>query len=190
MGIVMARGPNFVYAKQFVRQEHGDDVWRQVVDRLPADAAPIWNKQILLTDSQPFSAFKAMPVALAEVIGTRAESETARMYAFIADRSLNSIYKFFFRFADPKFVISRYPVLWGRFFESGRVAVPLAERGRARLDFELEEIFLDWLRPACLGYSQKAVELSGGSELVLTDREVARAAEDIWRVSYELTWKE
>ena len=190
MNLVMARGPNFVYAKEFVRQEYGDDVWRQILERLPATAAPIWSKQILLTDSQPFAAFKAMPVALAEVVGTPAERETARMYAFIADRSLNSIYKFFFRFAEPSFVISRYPVLWGRFFESGRVSVPMAEQSKARLDFEIEEIFLDWLRPACLGYSQKAVELSGGRDVRLHDRESEHVSDDVWLVSYDLTWSE
>ena len=52
MSLVMARGPNFVYAKEFVRQEHGEEVWQQILDRLPATAAPIWRKQILLTDSQ------------------------------------------------------------------------------------------------------------------------------------------
>ena len=112
------------------------------------------------------------------------------MYAFIADRSLNSVYKFFFRFADPSFVISRYPVLWSRFFESGEVHVPLTEKGRAHLHFELDEIFLDWLRPACLGYSQKAVELSGGRGAELRDLEPARAAGDLWQVDYELTWSE
>lgn len=190
MSMVMARGPNFVYAKEFVRREHGDTVWRQILERLPADAAQVWHRQILLTDSQPFTAFKAMPVALAEVVGTQPESETARMYAFIADRSLNSVYKFFFRFADPSFVISRYPVLWQRFFESGRVSVPLAQKGEARLDFELGEVFLDWLRPACLGYSQKAIELSGGSDARLLELGRESVADDLWLVSYELRWKE
>ena len=145
---------------------------------------------MLITESHPFTAFKAMLAALTEVVGIQAEDETARMYSFIADRSLNTVYKFFFRFAEPSFVISRYPVLWKRFFDSGRVEVPVAERGRARLDFELPSIFLDWLRPACLGYSQKAIELSGGNDLELTDREQSRLGEDLWRISYDLGWKE
>ena len=190
MGIVMARGPNFVYAKEFVSKEHGPEVWQQVLDRLPADAAPIWAKRTLITEAHPFSAFKAMLAALVEVIGAQPEEETAKMYSYIADRSLNTVYKFFFRFADPAFVISRYPVLWRRFFDSGRVEVPLAARGRAELRFELDEIFLDWLRPACLGYSHKAIELSGGADAALRDLETVRGDDGLFHIAYELTWTE
>ena len=112
------------------------------------------------------------------------------MYSYIADRSLNSIYKFFFSLTQPSFVISRYPVLWQRFFKSGAVEVSGAGAGRARLDFTLPEIFLDWIRPACLGYSAKAVGLSGGSDLVLDELERSRLPDGQWRVAYQLTWQE
>ena len=112
------------------------------------------------------------------------------MYSYIADRSLNSVYKFFFRLAQPSFVISRYPILWQRFFKSGTVEVSDAGRGRARLDFTLPEIFLDWIRPACLGYSTKAVSLSGGSELQMDEIEQSALGEGLWRISYQLRWQE
>jgi hypothetical protein len=185
---VLARGPNFVYGREFVREEHGLKIWEQVVDALPADAAAVWNAPILITGTYPFAAFKAMLSALTEVVGIQPDEETARMYSYIADRSLNSVYKFFFRLAQPSFVISRYPILWQRFFKSGTVEVS-ASSGRARLDFTLQDIFLDWIRPACLGYSTKAVSLSGGRDLEMTEVERSEMAGGLWRVSYELTWK-
>jgi hypothetical protein len=187
---VLARGPNFVYGKEFVRQEHGLRTWEEVVDAMPAEDRSVWTGHLLITDAYPFAAFKSMLKALTEVVGARPEEETAQMYSYIADRSLNSVYKFFFRFAQPSFVISRYPVLWQRFFKSGTVEVPVAEAGRARLDFTLPEIFLDWLRPACLGYSTKAISLSGGSDLEMTELEQSPLADGDWRISYELAWKE
>ena len=187
---VLARGPNFVYGREFVREEHGLEVWEQVLDALPDDAAQVWRETLLITGTYPFAAFKAMLAALTEVIGVRPEEETARMYSYIADRSLNTVYKFFFRLAQPSFVISRYPVLWDRFFKSGRVEVSNAGGGHARLDFTLPEIFLDWIRPACLGYSTKAVSLSGGSDLELEEIDRSRLADGEWRVSYQLSWQE
>jgi len=187
---VLARGPNFVYGREFVREEHGLKVWEQVVDGLPAEAAAVWNGPLLITGSFPFAAFKSMLSTLTEVVGAQPEDETARMYSYIADRSLNSVYKFFFSLTQPSFVISRYPILWQRFFKSGTVQVSAARAGQARLDFTLPEIFLDWIRPACLGYSAKAVSLSGGSELELKDIEQSRVADDLWRISYQLTWQE
>jgi hypothetical protein len=177
---VLARGPNFVYGKEFVRQEHGLRTWEEVVDAMPAEDRSVWTGHLLITDAYPFAAFKSMLRALTEVVGARPDEETAQMYSYIAERSLNSVYKFFFRFAQPSFVISR----------SGTVEVPVAEAGRARLDFTLPEIFLDWLRPACLGYSTKAISLSGGSDLEMTELEQSPLADGEWRISYELAWKE
>jgi hypothetical protein len=187
---VLARGPNFVYAREFVQQEHGVSTWDEVAAALPDEARSIWTGNLLVTDAYPFEAFKAMPRALAEVVGARQEEELASMYSYVADRSLNSVYKFFFRLAEPSFVISRYPVLWQRFFDSGTVRVPVARSRHARLEFDLPEIFLDWLRPACLGYSSKAVGLSGGQKLELEDADMSQLGDDLWRVCYELSWDE
>ena len=61
---VLARGPNFVYGREFVRDEHGQGVWEQVLDTMPADAAAIWSGKLLITGSYPFPAFKKMLAAL------------------------------------------------------------------------------------------------------------------------------
>ena len=190
MAEVHARGPNFVYGMEFVREEHGLKTWERVVEAMPPEAAAVWNGPLLITSAYPFTAFKAMLAALTEVVGAKPEEETAQMYSYIADRSLNSVYKFFFRLAQPSFVISRYPILWQRFFKSGSVEVSNAGAGRARLDFTLPEIFLDWIRPACLGYSTRAVGLSGGSELEMEEIDRSPLADGLWRVSYQLRWTE
>jgi hypothetical protein len=187
---VLARGPNFVYGREFVREEHGLKIWEQVVDRLPPEAATVWNGPLLLTGTYSFAAFKAMLSSLTEIVGAQPEEETAQMYSYIADRSLNSVYKFFFRLAQPSFVISRYPILWQRFFKAGTVKVSEAGKGQARLDFTLPEIFLDWIRPACRGYSTKAVSLSGGSELRMEEVEKSQLPDGQWRISYALGWQE
>lgn len=187
---VLARGPSFVYGREFVREERGQKTWERVVDALPPEAAVVWNGPLLITGAYPFSAFKSMLAALTEIVGAQPEEETAGMYSYIADRSLNSVYKFFFRLAQPSFVIARYPILWQRFFKSGTVEVPEAGREHGRLDFTLPEIFLDWIRPACLGYSTKAVSLSGGSDLRMKEIERSQLPNGQWRISYDLTWTE
>lgn len=190
MSDVMARGPNFVFAEEFIRYTHGDVVWEQVLGDMSAEAKTTWGEPILVTGSYPFSAFKEMLAALARVVGEMPESETAQMYEFIADKSLSTVHKFFFRFADPSFVIKRYPILWQRFFKSGEVRVPEATKGSARLEFDLPEIFSDWLQPACFGYSKKAVEMAGGSNLELKELNQEELPGNIWRTTYELSWSE
>lgn len=187
---VMARGPNFVYAKEFILSNHGASTWERILADMPIEARDIWMELLLVTDSYPFSAFKEMLSSLSRTVGERPEAETAEMYEFIAERSLNTVYKFFFRLADPSFVLKRYPVLWQRFFKTGEVRVPRARKGTARLEFDLPAVFLDWLRPACFGYSKKAIEMAGGSNLELEESAQEELSRGIWRTTYDLRWRE
>ncbi|HEV2147101.1 MAG TPA: hypothetical protein VGR37_06845 [Longimicrobiaceae bacterium] len=186
----VARGPNFVYGKQFVLDAYGRDTWNRVLARMPDPAAGVWKGIFLATEVYPFSAFKAMATALAQETGMRNDAELARMYSFIADQSLNRIYKVFFRLANPSFVIGNYPKLWTRFFAAGQVEVPESGREHATVVFTLPEMFLDWLPPACLGFSTKAVEMAGGRELTQQQRGKTRVAAGEWQITFDLRWRE
>lgn len=190
MGDVMAKGVNFLYSKRFIVSEYGTETWDRVFSALPNDAQDVWASGILVSNSYPFAAFKEMMNALAKDIGSAKRDQLARIYEFIADQSLSKIYKIFFRFANPSFVIKNYPKLWANFFNSGTVEVPLAEKGHAIVKFVLPGIFLDWLPPACLGYSKKAVEMSGGKDLVMKEIGTRRLGEDSWEIIFELNWSE
>jgi hypothetical protein len=190
MAEIMARGPNFVYAKKFILQEYGSEIWEKLLMSVPSDAATIWRETPLVTSSYPFRAFKAVVSSLSEVIGMNEEVETARLYEFIAENSLNFLYKIFFQLMNPSFVIKNYPKLWDRFFDTGKVEVPIAEKGHAIVKFTLPKIFLDWLSPACRGYSKKAVEMAGGKNLALSQVGKTSLSADSWEIVYELKWDE
>ena len=187
---VMARGPNFVYTKDFINEEYGEEVWTQLLDSLPEQAAKVWRLPHLITEEYSFSAFKEIIKALANLEGSLADQQTTNLYAYIADRSLHTVYKVFFRFTNPAFVIKNYPKLWSRFFTIGTVEVPTAQRGHALLSFTLPEIFLDWLPPACYGFSKKAVEMAGGSNLSMKEETKSRLDDGLWNICYELSWDE
>ena len=76
------------------------------------------------------------------------------------------------------------------FFNSGTVEVQVAESGHAILKFLLPEIFNDWLPPACLGYSKKAVEMAGGRNLVMKKNSAGKTSDGQWETVYELQWTE
>ena len=187
---VMAKGPNFVYAKEFIQKEYGEVVWKSLMASLSPEESAIWMGSPLVHEIYPFRIFKSLIYALSKLLGKREDSETAIMYEYIADRSLNLLYKLFFRFADPSFVIKNYPRLWIRFFDSGNVEVPLSEKSHAVLKFTLPEIFLDWIYPACLGYSKKAVEMAGGKNLTVVEKSKTILPDNSWEIVYELNWTE
>ncbi len=137
----------------------------------------------------PFIAFKNMISTISHELGIISSKETERMYEYIADRSLNSLYKMFLKFSRPEYAISHYPLLWKRFFTCGDVIVPVAESGHAIIEFHLPDIFLDWLPPACFGYSKKAIELAGGCDLHMDLLMKNHSHGELWNIQYELKWR-
>ncbi len=187
---VLAKGVNFFYSKKYIESEYGTGTWNKVMNSLTKEEQEIWIGGILVNKSYPFSAFKSMVSALTRELGIKEHNEIARIYEYIADQSLNKIYKIFFHFSNPAFVIRNYPKLWNNFFSTGKVEVPVAEKGHAVLKFILPQIFLDWLPPACLGYSKKAVEMAGGKNMTMKELGKTQLNKDSWEIVYELTWSE
>jgi hypothetical protein len=186
----VAKGVNFVFAKEYILERHGENVWRRALQRLHEDHASVWTGVLVPFGVYSFTAFKAMAAAVAAETGESDDRELARMYEYIADRSLNVVYKIFFKLANPAFVIGNYPKLWTRFFIAGRVLVGRAEKGEAQVSFEVPEMFLDWLGPACLGYSTKAVTMSGGRSVRVAERDRRQLASGDWAVGFDIRWKE
>ena len=187
---VLAKGVSFLYARTYIIAKYGPEVWEKVVLSMPLESREVWLGSLLVTQAYPFEAFKDMMTSLIGVLKTAKDAELAAIYEFIADQSLSKMYKIFFRLAHPSFVIKNYPSLWKMFFSTGTVEVPVAEKGHAVLRFLLPGIFNDWLPPACLGYSKKAVEMAGGSGLTLDGVSHEKKGEDLWETVYELRWKE
>lgn len=171
-------------------EKFGHDAWERSLSRLgPADRR-VWEQTLMHIGTYDFLAFKALAIAVAQETSGSGEAALAGMYAFIAERSLNSLYKIFFRLANPAFVISNFPKLWSRFFTAGRVEVPSAGAGRAELRFRLPEMFLDWIGPACLGFSTKAVELAGGRAVAVQETERRSVGGGDWELAYAVTWSQ
>jgi hypothetical protein len=187
---VLAKGVNFIYCKDFMKSEYGAEMWEKVLSSLSSDAQMVWKDVLLPINYYPFSVFKEMITAVSETLGKEKETELARIYEYIADNSLNKLYKVFFQFTNPSFVIRNYPKLWKQFFNTGNVEVPISEKGHALLKFTLPEIFLDWLPPACLGYSSKAVSMAGGRNLRMQEISKKHLSDNAWEIVYELYWFE
>ena len=190
MKTVMAKGVNFLFARKYIEEKYGMEIWTRTMQSLSKESKAVWSGVLLAGSEYPFEAFRAMMSALNTELKTAKDPEIAAIYEYIADQSLNKTYKIFFRLANPSFVIKNYPKLWNMFFNAGTVEVQVAESGHAVLKFLLPEIFNDWLPPACLGYSKKAVEMAGGRNLVMKKNSAGKISDDLWETVYDLQWME
>jgi len=187
---VLARGVNFVYTIQYIVNKYGVETWKLLLQSLSEDARKVWGDILVPILDYPFRLFKELISSLPIALNIGQDSELASIYEYIADQSLNKLYKIFFSFTNPSFVIKNFPKLWSRFFNTGKVEVPVSESGHAILKFTLPEIFHDWLEPACFGYSKKAVEMSGGRNLTMDMKGSDKGPNDHWEIVYELHWDE
>lgn len=185
-----SRGPNYVYAKEYVIKTYGESTWNSVLANMSPDLAAKWKGALLPSHSYSFGDFRSFTKILTKQVGSFAQKENGKMYEYIADRSLNGIYKMFFRLSSPSFAIKNYPKLWSHFFNAGKVSVLSVESKRAVIEFTVPEIFVDWLDDACYGYSKKAIELGGGKDLKLYRVKKVDSGVGQWALTYELTWVE
>ena len=85
----VAKGVNFVFAKEYIQKTHGEDVWTRALERLPASQRKIWTGILVPFGDYSFTAFKSMVHAVSAEAGEQDEAALAKMYEYIADRSLN-----------------------------------------------------------------------------------------------------
>lgn len=186
---INARGVNFIYTKEFIQKKLGMEFWESALSKLTPESYRIWSGSQLSLSSYPFVHFKEMVHVFSKETCGDETNCLAELYSYIADRSLNSLYKVFFRFSQPSFVLKNYPKLWSRFFTSGQVEVPFADAGIAEVKFTLPEIFLDWLPGACYGYSKKAVEMAGGKNVKVTKKQQKLLESGNYEIIYTVEWE-
>ena len=106
---VKAKGINFLFTKQFIIGKYGEQIWEKAIQALPKEEAEICRNATLATENYPFYAYKSLISALSDELGKLQDAELALIYEYIAGQSLNKLYKFFFKFSNPSFVIKNYP---------------------------------------------------------------------------------
>ncbi len=186
----MAKGINFISVKKYVEMNYGEEMWHQLIESLSTEVKTVWNLTHKTGSDYPFYAFKEMISVMKSSLRTTRESEMAAVYEFIADESMSSMSKLRLRMSTPSSVIKNYPALWSSFFNAGTVDVPVASKGQGVVRFVLPEIFDDWLQPACLGFSKKAVEMAGGKDLMIQRTAYEKRKDNLFESRYELRWKE
>ena len=187
---VLATGINFTGVKKYIALNYGEETWAETVRTLSPGARAVWTNTHAAGTGYPFSAFKEMVATLHAALRTTSESEAAAVYEFILDESTGSMNRIFLRMTQPSQILRNYPLLWGKFFNTGSVEVPVATRGHGVVRFLLPEIFEDWLPAACLGFSRKAIEMGGGRELRMTRTAFQKKPGGLFESVYELRWIE
>lgn len=172
---------------RFVRERHGEDGVRRLIDEVPAATRAVLAGRVLPQEWVPYDVFVDLGVAADRLFGRGDLALCYEMGRYAAEVNLPTLYRIFYRLGNPLYIFRRAAQLWSVHYDSGRLAALEEGRGRARIEI------VGFERPhrvhclSVLGWATRSIELSGGV-VVSAEEERCRARGDescemvaIWR---------
>ena len=159
------KGASITARLRFVRERHGEDGLRRLLDAVPATTRAALERRVLPQEWVPYDVFVEMGVAADRLFGTGDLAVCQELGRYSAEVNLPTLYRLFYRLGSPLYIFRRAAQLWGVHYDSGQLAAMEEGPGCARLEI------LGFERPhrvhclAVVGWATRSVELSGGTVL-------------------------
>lgn len=173
----------------WVRQRHGEAAVAALIAALPTPAHRelIQDGRPLRSQWYPFELLVELGVAIDRAYGHGDLALVEEVGAWVAGQDVPTVYRIFFRVAEPLFVLDRASQLWRQYYDSGRMG--LTERGAASCALELVGFETPHLAH-CLGVTgwiRRTLELTGrtGVKAAHTACRARNERRCEWRASWQ-----
>jgi hypothetical protein len=160
------KGTALVATVRFISERFGAaGLNRVAADLAPADGALLLAGP-LVSAWYPFPLLLQVMRSAGKHFGAGQPSSVYRqMGRSSADYAVTGIYKIFFKFGSPQFIISKGSALFKTYYSSGEMRAPVCEKGHAIVEYAG---FADPAPELCVrieGWMERTLELSGGKDL-------------------------
>jgi uncharacterized protein (TIGR02265 family) len=183
---VMIKGTALSSAQRYVREQHGEARWGEVLGALDADDRRTVEGGVLVSAWYPFALFMRLVRAVETHLGGQVPRLHREMGRAAAEYGLTTLYKVFFKVGSPQFIISRAAKVWRTYNSSGEMTVPVSEPGHAVVELIGFEEPARELCERLPGFFERTVELSGGREVKLVHTKCVNRGETACR--FEAWW--
>jgi hypothetical protein len=184
--LAQVKGIAILSCLRFVRERYGDEG----VDRLHAALGPqsreLLDARILPHAWAPSSLIVELNVKADELFGSGDLELCVEMGRYLANTSLPTVFKLFFRLGSPTFLFDKASKLWSAHYDSGRLSVVPESHRAARLrieDFDAPH------RAHCLaikGWAMEAIAMTG-SRILSAEETLCRTRGDA-ACEFAATW--
>ena len=152
----------------FIQEKLGQEGLHHIVQELSASDAEILTSPILQSSWYEFTILLSlMTVAEKKLPREGGNSPTWNLGRFSAEYGLKTLYRIFFKVADPHFIIGKATQVYATFYDSGEMRLISSDHGSATVRLagfnQPHTLFCERL----MGWMQRTVELSGGSSVQL-----------------------
>lgn len=155
------KGSAFATRIRWLRLQHGEAGVAKVAALASPGLAGMLEAGVTMATWYPFEWFVELNTVLDKLWGEGDFQLARELGAYGASANLTTIYRLFFKFGTPKWVIARAAKLWSVHYDSGKLLVRAHRGDRAELEIAN---FATPHRAHCLavaGWAQRSLELSG-----------------------------
>lgn len=164
--MVNVKGTAIAGRRQYVVRYHGQEKLRAVLAGLKDhEAAQRLEVGALKSAWYPFSLLIDLTENIDRVVGNGDGKLYRAVGAQTAEDDLSTVYKIFFKFLQPMYIVNKAAQVWNAYYSSGRLQTTQLGPGAVQIeiiDFETP----NWVHcESVLGWAQRSIELSGAKNV-------------------------
>lgn len=153
----------------FFQEKLGKETYAKILAKLgPADREAIETVVLQSAWYEYSLVLRIMEAAEEFYKGTGPKSMAWEMGRFSAEYGLKTVYKIFFKVADPHFIISRASKIFGNYFDAGSMEVVSLEKHAAHIRVRGFDQPCQAFCDRAQGWMERTLELAGAKSVVIT----------------------
>jgi hypothetical protein len=161
--VASVKGSAITSRIRYVRDHHGEEGYRLLMDALPREGRDLIRQRILPHAWVPYELFIQVNIEADRLFGRGDLGLCYEMGRFSAELNLPTLYRLFYRLGTPMFIFRKASQLWNVHYDSGRMTAYEDGPGVVRLCMEEFETPHRAHCLSVLGWAAKSIELSGAT---------------------------
>jgi hypothetical protein len=187
--MVQVKGTAIAGRLRWVERYHGAPALKKVLEQLKdRDAARRLETGALRSAWYPFDLFIDLTETIDRVLGKGDGALYRQVAAQTAEDDLSTVYKVFFRFLQPMFIVQKAAQLWSSYYNSGKLLATSPEKSAIEIEIQGFETPRWTHCESVLGWAQRSIQLTGVKDV--RGQHLECRGKGAARCRIKVTWKE
>jgi len=134
-----ASGAIFLYSREYILDNYGQDVWQQITDHLTVEEKKFVNSDYSPGEWYPAYLLNTVLNTFDNLLFDGDKKSIIPIAKYITEKDLLPIFNLFINLKDPVFVLQNVPSIWNRYFDTGEVKIELSDTENNHFQYSLSE---------------------------------------------------
>jgi len=134
-----ASGTIFLYSREYILDNYGQDVWQQITDHLTVEEKEFVNSDYSPNEWYPVYLLNTVLNTFDNLLFDGDKKSIIPIAKYITEKDLLPIFNLFINLKNPVFVLQNVPSIWNRYFDTGKVNIELSDSENNHFQYSLTE---------------------------------------------------